>query len=147
MGLRVSEIVNLKITDVDSKNMQVLMEKSKGKKDRYANLPESILASLRDYYKAYKPKLYLFEGQYGGQYSIRSAQQVFKTALKKAKINKEVGIHGLRHSFATHLMENGTDERFIKELLGHKDINTTLRYTHVSDKSIKKIKSPLDNME
>ena len=101
MGLRVSEIVNLKITDIDSKNMQVLIEKSKGKKDRYANLPETVLMQLRAYFIQYKPKKYLFEGQFGDQYSIRSAQQVFKTAMKKAKINKEVGIHGLRHSFAT----------------------------------------------
>jgi site-specific recombinase XerD len=146
MGLRVSEIVNLKITDIDSGNMQVFIERAKGKKDRYANLPESILEQLRTYYKQYKPTKYLFEGQYGEQYSIRSAQQVFKTAMKKAKINKEVGIHGLRHSFATHLLENGTDIKFIQELLGHNDIKTTLRYTHVSEKSLKKIKSPLDNM-
>lgn len=147
MGLRVSEIVNLKITDIDSGNMHVLIEQAKGKKDRYVNLPETILEQLRAYCKAYKPEKYLFEGQYGDKYSIRSAQQVFKTAMKKAKINKEVGIHGLRHSFATHLLENGTDIKFIQELLGHNDIKTTLRYTHVSEKSIKKIKSPLDTME
>ncbi len=147
MGLRVSEIVNLKITDIDSGNMQVLIEQAKGKKDRYVNLPETVLEQLRAYYKEYKPQKYLFEGQYGGQYSIRSAQQVFKTAMRKAKINKEIGIHGLRHSFATHLLEGGTDIRFIQELLGHNDIKTTLRYTHVSEKSIKKIKSPLDTLE
>lgn len=146
MGLRVSEIVNLKITDIDSQNMQVLIEKSKGKKDRYVNLPQTILEQLREYYKAYKPKKYLFEGQYGDQYSTRSTQQVFKNAMKKAKINKVIGIHGLRHSFATHLLENGTDIKFIQELLGHNDIKTTLRYTHVSEKSLKKIKSPLDNL-
>ncbi|TAE43212.1 MAG: integrase [Cytophagales bacterium] len=146
MGLRVSEIINLKIVDIDSNRMQVFIERAKGKKDRYANLPETILEQLRDYYRVYKPEKYLFEGQYGGQYSIRSAQQVFKTAMKKAKINKDVGIHGLRHSFATHLLENGTDVRFIQELLGHNDIKTTLRYTHVSEKSLQKIKSPLDNM-
>lgn len=147
MGLRVSEIINLKITDIDSKNMQVLVEQSKGKKDRYVNLPESILLQLREYYKAYKPVKYLFEGQYGNEYSIRSAQQVFRNAMTKAKINKQVGIHGLRHSFATHLLESGTDIKFIQELLGHSDIKTTLRYIHVSEKSIKKIKSPLDTME
>lgn len=146
MGLRVSEIVNLKITDIDSGNMQVLIERSKGKKDRYVNLPETILEQLRTYYKEYQPKKYLFEGQYGEQYSIRSAQSVFKAAMRKAKINKEVGIHGLRHSFATHLLENGTDIRFIQELLGHNDLKTTLRYTHVSEKSIKNIQSPLDKL-
>ncbi len=147
MGLRVSEIVNLKITDIDSKNMQVLIEKSKGKKDRYVNLPLSILAQLRLYFKEYKPKKYLFEGQYGDQYSVRSAQQVFKDALKKGKINKDIGIHGLRHSFATHLLEAGTDVTFIQQLLGHSDLKTTLRYTHVSKKSLKNIKSPLDSMD
>jgi site-specific recombinase XerD len=146
MGLRVSEIVNLKITDIDSNNMQVFIEQAKGKKDRYANLPESLLPQLREYYTQYKPVKYLFEGQYGEQYSIRSVQQVFKNAMQKAKINKAVGIHGLRHSFATHLLEAGTDIRFIQELLGHHDIKTTLRYTHVSEKSIKNIKSPLDKM-
>lgn len=145
-GLRVSEIVNLKITDIDSKNMQLFIEQAKGKKDRYVNLPESILEQLRVYYKEYEPTEYLFQGQYGGKYSIRSAQKVFQDAMEKAKINKKVGIHGLRHSFATHLLEAGTDIRFIQELLGHKDIKTTLIYTHVSNKSIQKIKSPLDNI-
>lgn len=146
LGLRVSEVVNLKITDIDSKSMQVFIERAKGKKDRYVNLPTSILPQLRTYFIKYKPKIYLFEGQYGGQYSSRSAQQVFKNALLKAKINKTVSIHSLRHSFATHLLEQGTDIRFIQELLGHNDIKTTLLYTEVSDKSIRKIISPLDNL-
>lgn len=146
LGLRVSEIVNLKITDIDSKSMQVFIERAKGKKDRYVNLPESILPQLRTYFFKYKPKIYLFEGQYGGQYSSRSAQQVFRNALLKAKINKTASIHCLRHSFATHLLEQGTDIRFIQELLGHNDIKTTLLYTEVSDKSIRKIISPLDNL-
>ncbi len=148
MGLRVSEIINLKITDIDSKNMQVFIERAKGKKDRYANanLPQSILGQLRDYYLEYKPKKYLFEGQFGGQYTSRSLQQVFQNSLKIANINKKASTHSLRHSFATHLLENGTDIRFIQELLGHKDIKTTLLYTHVSDKSIRNIKSPLDDL-
>lgn len=146
MGLRVSEIVNIKITDIDSETMQVFIEKAKGKKDRYANLPESILQQLREYYKIYKPEKYLFEGQYGGLYSTRSAQKVFKDALKKARVNKEIGIHGLRHSFATHLLESGTDVKFIQELLGHNDIKTTMRYIHVSKQSLKNVKSPLDNL-
>jgi len=137
MGLRVSEIINLKIEDIDSGNMQVLIQQSKGKKNRYVNLPESILEQLRTYYKEYKPKKYLFEGQYGDQYSIRSVQAVFKTAMRKAKIRKKIGIHGLRHSFATHLLENGTEIKFIQELLGHSNIKTTLVYTHVSEKNIK----------
>ncbi len=146
MGLRVSEIVNLKVTDIDSKTMQVFIERAKGKKDRYANLPLSILENLRSYYKAYKPVKYLFEGQYTAQYSVRSVQQVFYNGMRKAKINKTIGIHGLRHSFATHLLENGTSINFIQQLLGHNDIKTTLRYTHVSQQSLKKIKSPLDEI-
>ena len=147
MGLRVSEIVNLKIVDVDSRSMRVFLGRAKGKKDRYANLPESVLSQLRLYYKEYKPKDFLFEGQFGGQYSVRSCQLVFKSALKKSGVNKAVGIHSLRHSFATHLLENGTDIRFIQELLGHKDIKTTLLYTNVSDSSIRNIKSPLDGLD
>lgn len=146
MGLRVSEIINLKIKDIDSKNMQVLIERGKGKKDRYVNLPHSILEQLRMYYKIYKPVKYLFEGQYGGQYSKRSAQKVFQSAMQKAKINKEVGIHGLRHSFATHLLESGTDISMIQQLLGHSNIKTTLIYAQVTNKSLKNVKSPLDNM-
>ena len=146
LGLRVSEIVNLKIADIDSRSMQVFIERAKGKKDRYVNLPESILPQLRTYFIEFKPQKYLFEGQFGGQYSSRSAQQVFKNAMQKAKINKSLSIHSLRHSFATHLLEQGTDIRFIQELLGHNDIKTTLIYTHVNDKSIRKIISPLDNL-
>jgi site-specific recombinase XerD len=146
MGLRVSEIVNLKIEDIDSKNMQVFIERGKGKKDRYVNLPQTILKQLRTYFKEYHPKKYLFEGQDGEQYAKRSLQNVFKNALHKARINKEVGIHSLRHSYATHLLEQGTDIRFIQELLGHKDIKTTLIYTDVTNNSIRNIKSPLDNL-
>lgn len=143
MGLRVSEIVNLKIADIDSSRMQVLVEHAKGKKDRYVNLPETVLPLLRDYYKEYKPKEYLFEGQYG-KYSTRSVQLVFKKALNDARIKKKIGIHGLRHSYATHLLEYGTDISYIQKLLGHNDIKTTLGYTHVSKVQIKNVKSPLD---
>jgi site-specific recombinase XerD len=146
MGLRVSEIVNLKIADIDSRRMLVHIEAAKGKKDRCVTLPTSILDDLRNYYKNYRPKKYLFEGQYGGQYSIRSAQAVFKNAMQKAKINKSVGIHGLRHSYATHLLECGTDMVFIQKLLGHKDIKTTEIYAKVSNRQLGKIKSPLDDL-
>ncbi len=146
MGLRLSEIINIKIKDIDSQNMQVFIEKGKGKKARYVNLPQTILEQLRAYYKEYRPKIYLFEGQEGGQYSKRSLQNVFKNALHKAGINKDVGIHSLRHSYATHLLEQGTDIRFIQELLGHKDIKTTLIYTDVTNNSIRNVKSPLDNL-
>ena len=146
MGLRVSELVNLKISDIDSGNMQVIISRGKGKKDRCVNLPQSILEDLREYYKEYKPANYLFEGQFGGQYSVRSAQLVFKNTMKKANINKKVGIHGLRHSYATHLIEQGTDIRFVQELLGHNNIKTTMIYTSVTDQTLRKIKSPLDNL-
>ena len=146
MGLRVSEIVNIKITDIDSKRMLVHLEAAKGKKDRYVTLPSSILDDLRNYYRTHKPKVYLFEGQYGGQYAIRSVQAVFKNAMQKAKINKSVGIHGLRHSYATHLLECGTDMVFIQKLLGHKDIKTTEIYAKVSNRQLSGVKSPLDDM-
>ncbi|MCL2651047.1 MAG: site-specific integrase [Candidatus Azobacteroides sp.] len=146
MGLRVSEIVNLKITDIDSRRMLVHVENAKGKKDRYVTLPSSILDDLRNYYRTYRPKTYLFEGQYGGQYAIRSVQAVFKSAMQKAKINKSVGIHGLRHSYATHLMECGTDMVFIQKLLGHKDIKTTQIYAKVSNRQLGNVRSPLDDL-
>ena len=146
MGLRVSEIVNLKITNIDSKRMQVHIEAAKGKKDRCVTLPSSILDDLRNYYRTYRPKMYLFEGQYGGQYSTRSIQAVFKNAMQKAKINKSVGIHGLRHSYATHLLECGTDMYFIQRLLGHNNIKTTEIYAKVSNRQLGNIKSPLDDL-
>ena len=146
MGLRVSEIVNLKVTNIDSKRMLVHIEAAKGKKDRYVTLSSSILDDLRKYYRTYKPKVYLFEGQHGGQYAIRSMQAIFKKAMQNAKINKSVGIHGLRHSYATHLLECGTDMIFIQKLLGHKDIKTTEIYAKVSNRQLSNIKSPLDNM-
>lgn len=145
MGLRISELVSLKITDIDSGRMQVLVSQGKGKKDRYVVLPESVLEELRAYYLMYKPDNYLFEGQRGGQYSVRSVQQVFKNAMRKAKINKKVGVHSLRHSYATHLGEQGVDIRFIQDLLGNNDIKTTI-YTKLTDQAKRKIKSPLDQL-
>lgn len=146
MGLRVSEIVNLKIEDIDSKAMNVLISRGKGKKDRYVNLPESTLDELRNYYREFKPKVYLFEGRDGGKFAVRSAQNVFKNAMKKAGISKTVGIHSLRHSYATHLMEYGTDVTLIQKLLGHNNIKTTLNYTKVVDKHVRSVKSPIDRM-
>ena len=146
MGLRVSEVTALKIADINSHTMTVCVEQGKGKKDRVVVLPESVLDSLRAYYKEYRPKEYLFEGQFGGKYSTRSAQAVFKNAMRKAGIDKRIGVHGLRHSFATHLLETGTDMRFIQELLGHHSIKTTEIYTHISDVSKSNVKSPLDSL-
>ncbi len=146
MGLRVSEVVNLKIADIDSKRMMVHVVGGKGKKDRYVPLPVSLLPLLRHYYVEYKPKEYLLEGQYGGPYAKSSLQQVFKRAMKKAGINKDIGIHGLRHSYATHLLEAGADMRFIQELLGHNSIKTTQIYTKVTPRGLSKIASPLDSL-
>lgn len=144
MGLRVSEIVNLKVEHINSEDMLVHISGAKGKKDRYTNLPESVLELLRQYYAAYRPKEWLFEGQYGGPYSVRSVQSVFKNAMRKAGINKTIGIHGLRHSYASHLLDCGADIRFIQELLGHNSIKTTQIYTHISDVKKSSVKSPLD---
>lgn len=146
MGLRVSEIVNLKIADIDGAEKRVLIEKSKGKKDRYVALPSTVLQELRAYYKEFRPKNFLFEGNTGGPLTVRTAQSVFTTAMKKARIRKKVGIHGLRHSFATHLLEMGTDIRLIKELMGHNNIKTTEIYTHVTDVQKHAVKSPLDTL-
>lgn len=146
MGLRVSEVVNIKIEHIDGSRKMVLIAGAKGKKDRYVNLPDSIIEELRSYYKLYQPKTWLLEGQYGGLYSVSSVQNVFKRAMQKAGINKKIGIHGLRHSYATHLLDAGADIRFIQELLGHNSIKTTQIYTHVTDNSKMGIKSPLDNL-
>ncbi len=145
-GLRISEIVNMKINDIDSKRMVITIRQAKGKKDRQVMLSEKILQMLREYYLIHKPKVWLFEGQYGGQYSARSIQLIMKELKNKAGIRKKGSIHALRHSFATHLLEGGTDLLSIKDLLGHGSIRTTLTYTHVSKKNLLKIQSPFDRL-
>ena len=146
-GLRVSEVVKIKIADIDSDRMQIRIEAAKGKKDRMVTLAEATLAVLRKYFLEYKPKTYLFEGQFEEEhYSPRSAQAVFNQQFEKIGLPKYFSFHSLRHSYATHLLENGTDIKYIQELLGHNDIKTTLRYTHVSKKAIEKIESPLDKI-
>lgn len=144
-GLRISEAVNLKINDIDSSAMTVKIVNAKGRNDRIVMLSEKLLSLLREYFKEYKPKIYLFEGQKGEQYSTRSIQQLFNNAVKKVGIKKKVTVHSLRHSFASHLLDNGTDIRFIQELLGHKHLSTTQIYIHINPASVKKIKSPFDN--
>lgn len=146
MGLRVSEIVQLKLENIDFHRSQVLIQQGKGKKDRYVNLPESVRMELNDYLVEYKPKEFLFEGARGGAISIRTIQLVFRQAMNRAGIQKKVGIHSLRHSYATHLLELGTDIRYIQELLGHNSIKTTMAYTHVARNQKSKIKSPLDHL-
>ena len=148
-GLRVSEIVNLKIADIDSGRMQILIERGKGKKDRYVNLSPILLDILREYMTKYKPRprVYLFESDSTrGAYPTRTVQQIFSNAKNKAGIKKELGIHSLRHSFATHLLDKGTDIKYIKDLLGHFSIKTTERYLHVSKQQLVNIISPFDDL-
>lgn len=146
-GLRRSELLNLKPTDIDSKRKLVIIRQSKGKKDRVVPLSEKILPILRQYYKLYKPATWLFEGQKRGEkYSAKSLENVFKQALAKARIKRPATLHWLRHSYATHLLESGTDLRYIQDLLGHKSSKTTELYTHVSTKSLQKIISPFDTL-
>lgn len=146
-GLRCGELLALKPNNIDSKRNIVFLKNTKGKKDRIVPLSPKILEMLRDYYKMYKPKTWLFEGQQAGnQYDSRSLQQILKQALQKTGTTKPVTLHWLRHSYATHLLESGTDLRYIQELLGHNSSKTTEIYTHVSTKSIQQIKSPFDDL-
>ncbi len=146
-GLRRSELLNLTFEDIQSDRKLLMIKQSKGKKDRIVPLSDKILEMLREYYKSYKPKKWLFEGQKENtKYSDRSLEEVLKKSIKLAGINKPVSLHWLRHSYATHLLENGTDLRYIQELLGHSSSKTTEIYTHVSTKSIQNIKSPFDDL-
>ncbi len=148
-GLRVSEIAALKIRDIDSSRMQMLIENAKGKKDRYVNLSPVLLDVLRAYIRTYKPKprYFLFESEHSGEgYPTRTIQRIFQLAKEKANISKAVGIHSLRHSFATHMLEKGIDIRYIKDLLGHFSIKTTERYLHVKREHLVNIISPLDDL-
>jgi integrase/recombinase XerD len=153
-GLRRSELLALKPTDVDSKRGILLIKQAKGKKDRITPLSGKLVELLRQYYIACKPRIWLFEGQNKGQpYSSESLQRVLKQALRKTRIQKPVTLHWLRHSYATHLLENGTDLRYIQELLGHNSSKTTETclpvgrvYTHVSTKSLQNIKNPFEDL-
>lgn len=137
----------MKLIDIDSSLNQIRICQGKGKKDRISLLSPNILILLKEYYKEYRPKEWLFEGQSGGQYSAGSVQSVFRKAKQLAGIKKHATVHTLRHSFATHLLESGTDLRYIQELLGHESSRTTERYTHVTSKGFKNIKSPFDNLD
>jgi len=143
-GLRIGELLELRKSDIDSIRMLIHIRGAKGKKDRYTILSKQALIILRSYYLQFKPADYLFEGQKGGKYSSESAAKVFKRALEKAKIGKNATLHTLRHSFATHLLENGVGVSHIQKLLGHNSIKTTLIYTHIAQDSLYSIKSPLD---
>lgn len=146
-GLRSGELLSLMPEHIDSKRGVLIIKQAKGMKDRIAPLGKSLIDMLRFYYRTFRPKKYLFEGmQVGMPYDARSLQQVLKQSLARTTIHKDVTLHWLRHSYATHLLENGTDLRYIQEILGHRSSRTTEIYTHVSTKSIQKIVSPYDQL-
>jgi len=147
-GLRVSEITGLKLTDLDEDRRLLIVRKAKGKKDRIVSLSPVMLVMLRDYRDKYKPITYLFEGQQPGvPYSIRSLESIIQKAKSVAGIKKEGSMHMLRHSFATHLLDKGTDVVFIQKLLGHNNLKTTLRYLHVTNKDLLNILSPIEDIK
>lgn len=144
-GLRVSEAVQLKVGDILSERRQIRIGGGKGKKDRYTILADKTLSLLQMYYRAYRPGEWLFPGKDPSTHiSRRTARRIFERAREKAGVNSEATTHTLRHSFATHLLEDGVDLRYIQELLGHTSIRTTQRYTHVSRPRLDQVKSPLD---
>lgn len=145
-GLRIGEAINLKIKDIDSQRMQIRVEQGKGKKDRYTLLGVKTLEILRKYVLENKPKVWLFEGANGENYSQKGIQSILKKSLEKTGIKKRVTVHTLRHSFATHLLEAGTDLRYIQSLLGHSNSKTTEIYTHITTKGFEQIKNPLDKL-
>ncbi|SMO71619.1 Site-specific recombinase XerD [Saccharicrinis carchari] len=146
-GLRRSEVINLKCEDIDSKRMLIKIRGAKGKKDRYIPLSGGVLDLLRRHYKEERPSVWLFQGQKGGQYSPTSIVNAIKNAAARAKVKKRVYPHILRHSFATHHLEQGTDLRFIQVWLGHESSKTTEIYTHVSQNIFGNFKNPIDDMD
>lgn len=151
-GFRIGELIKLPIKAIDSKRMQIRIEGAKGKKDRYTILSKKLLELLRVYFKEYTPHYYLFEGQGSTKekplpYSERSIQAILGKAVAQTGIQKHITVHTLRHSFATHLLENGTDLRYIQNLLGHVSSKTTEIYTHVTTKGFNQINSPLDKLD
>jgi site-specific recombinase XerD len=144
-GLRVGEVVNLRVSDIDSQRMVIRVEQGKGCKDRYVMLSEKLLPVLNKYCEKYKPRHWLFPGQKSHQpLDRRSAQRIFKKSKEDAGITKKVTAHSLRHSFATHLLEDGANIRVIQRLLGHKSLNSTAKYTHVAKNDLAETHSPLD---
>jgi site-specific recombinase XerD len=143
-GLRISELINMKLADFHIERKQLIVKNGKGRKDRYVSLADSFLPLLSNYYNSYKPKIYFVEGQNGGKYSAESVRQFLRKSCLNAKIKKNVTPHTLRHSYATHLLENGVDIRYIQSLLGHAKPETTMIYTHVKRKDLMEIQNPLD---
>lgn len=146
-GLRLSELTNLRIADIHMERQEIFVHCSKGRKDRFTTLSKSLIAELSEYFEAYQPDYWLFEGLNGGQYSKRSVQVILKRAVRASKINPYATVHTLRHSYATHLLEHGVSLRHIQELLGHSSSKTTEIYTHLSSKERRSVKSPLDYLD
>lgn len=146
-GLRIGESIRLRKEDIHFDRKSIFIKGGKGKKDRYTILSDRMILLLRNYLAAYQPDYWLFQGQDGGQYSTRSIQQVFRRAVAKSGVNPYSTVHTLRHSFATHLLERGTDLRYIQELLGHSSSETTQIYTHITQKGRQKLCSPLDFLD
>ncbi|WP_299014111.1 site-specific tyrosine recombinase/integron integrase [uncultured Polaribacter sp.] len=143
-GLRISELINLKLADFHIERKQLIVKDGKGRKDRYVSLADSFLPLLSNYYYSYKPELYFVEGKNSGQYSPESIRQFLRRSCAKAGITRHVTPHTLRHSYATHLLENGVDIRYIQTLLGHSRPETTMIYTHVKRQDLMEIQNPLD---
>ena len=142
-GLRVSEVIVLKVKDIDFDEMTIHIKNAKGQKDRISVLPEKLIDNLKVLLSEKTSNDFVFASERGGKLTTRTAQKVFERSLKKAEIKKDATFHSLRHSFATHLLENGVDVRYVQELLGHQNIRTTQIYTHVTNPKIKNIRSPL----
>ena len=139
--------MNLQLSDIQPDRMQVFVRDAKGGKDRYTTLSRKVLVHLRDYYRAFRPDYWLFEGQDGGQYSKRSVQTILKRAVRESGVNPSCTVHTLRHSYATHLLESGVSLRHIQELLGHASSKTTEIYTHISSAERVRVASPFDDLE
>jgi integrase/recombinase XerD len=146
-GLRRSEVTNIMLKDLDRERGILNIREAKGMVDRIVPVSDKVWVKIDEYRESYHPAIWLFEGQTGGRYSSESVYRVFKAALKRAGIRKEVGVHSLRHSYATHLHENGLDIRYIQELLGHKSTKTTEIYTHVSRRNLVAVRSPIEDLD
>jgi site-specific recombinase XerD len=145
-GLRLSEVTALRIADLHMSRKEIFVHDGKGKKDRYTTLSIRLIKELKHYFAAYKPQYWVFEGQSGGQYSVRSVQSIMRRAVEKSGVNPYATVHTLRHSYATHLLERGVSLRHIQELLGHASSQTTEIYTHISNTHRRTITSPLDQL-
>ena len=146
-GLRRGEIVKIRLTDLDRSRNLLHIWQGKGNVDRVVPMSAKVWEKIDEYIEGFKPKVYLFEGQFGGRYTAGSVYNVFRGALRRSGIKKEVGVHALRHSYATHLHESGLDIRYIQELLGHRSSRTTEIYTHVSRRSLMSVRNPIDDID